>query len=87
MISLNSNVVAFNAYVKAQVKALEQRNQTTSDLLINLNKGYKKADDVEFQDLIRRMVNEYEEGKDVTIKSLMDATDNKYRTQLLNKKE
>jgi hypothetical protein len=85
MISLDSNVVAFNAYVKAQVKALEQRNQTTSDLLINLIKGYKKAEDVEFQDLIRRMVNEYEEGKDVTIKSLMDATDNKYRTRLLNK--
>jgi hypothetical protein len=85
MIELDSNVVAFNAYVKAQVKALNQRNQTTSDLLINLIKGYKKAEDVEFQDLIRRMINDYEEGKDVTINSLMDATDNKYRTRKLNK--
>jgi hypothetical protein len=85
MVALDSDVVAFNTYVRAQVRALNQRNQTTSDLLINLIKGYKKAEDVEFQDLIRRMVNDYEEGKDVTIKSLMDATDNKYRTRLLNK--
>jgi hypothetical protein len=85
MVELDSDVVAFNSYVKAQVKALNQRNQTTSDLLINLIKGYKKADDVEFQDLIRRMINDYEEGKDVTIKGLMDATDNKYRTRKLNK--
>jgi hypothetical protein len=85
MVELDSDVVAFNSYVKAQVKALNQRNQTTSDLLINLIKGYKKAEDVEFQDLIRRMINDYEEGKDVTINSLMDATDNKYRTRKLNK--
>jgi hypothetical protein len=39
--------VAFNSYVKAEVKALNQRNQPTSDLLINLIKGYKKAEDDE----------------------------------------
>jgi hypothetical protein len=86
MVELDSDVVAFNSYVKAQVKALNHRNQTTSDLLINLIKGYKKANDVEFQDLIRRMINDYEEGKDVTINGLMDATDNKYRTRKLRPK-
>jgi hypothetical protein len=47
MVELDSDVVAFNSYVKAEVKALNQRNQPTSDLLINLIKGYKKAEDDE----------------------------------------
>jgi hypothetical protein len=86
MIELDSNVVEFNKFVKAQVTALAHRDQESSDLLINLFKGYEAADDVEFRDLVRRMVNDYEEGKDVTVNNLMVATDMKYRARMLNKK-
>ena len=86
MVELDSNVVEFNTYVRAQVQALYHRHQKTSDLMVNLLKGYKKATDVEFQDLIRRLENDYEEGRDVTVESLMVATDMKYRTRVLNKR-
>ena len=52
MIELDSNIKAFNQYVKAQIKNLAARGETSSDLLINLFKGYKAANDVEFADFI-----------------------------------
>jgi hypothetical protein len=83
MIELDSDIVKFNTYVRTQVNNLAKRGQTTDDLLINWFKGYKVADDVEFQDLIRRKKNDYEEGKDVDAKSLMVDTDMKYRARCL----
>jgi hypothetical protein len=85
MIKLHSNVVEFNKFVKAQVTALVHRNQESSNLLINLFKGHEAADDVEFRDLICRMVNDCEEGRDVTVNNLMVATDMKCRARKLNK--
>jgi hypothetical protein len=85
MIELDSNVVEFNKFVKAQVTTLAHRNQESSDLLINLFKGHEAANDVEFQRSIRRMVNDHEEGKDVTINNLVMATDMKCRARKLNK--
>jgi hypothetical protein len=86
MIELDSNVVEFYKFVKAQVTALAHRNQESSDLLINLFKGHEAVDDVKFQDLIRCMVNDYEEGRDVTVNNLMVATNMKRRAKKLNKK-
>jgi hypothetical protein len=54
MIELDLNIETFNQYVKAQIKNLLAWGETSSDLLINLFKGYKVADDVEFLDFIRR---------------------------------
>ena len=53
MIELDSNVKTFNFYEKTQVKSLAARGDTSSDLLINLFKGYKVANDSEFLDFIR----------------------------------
>jgi hypothetical protein len=86
MIELDSNVVEFNKFVKAQVTALAHRNQESSDLSINLFKGYEAANNAEFRVLIRRMVNNYEEGRDVTVSNLMVATDMKHQARKLNKK-
>ena len=63
MIELDSDIEAFNFYVKAQIRGLAARGETSSDLLINLFKGYRAANDVEFLDFIRRKSNAYEEGK------------------------
>jgi hypothetical protein len=71
MIELDSDVEAFNFYVKAQIKSLSARGKTSSDLLINLFKGYKAADNVEFLDFLRRNENSYEEGEDVDANNLM----------------
>jgi hypothetical protein len=71
MTELDSDVESFNFYVKAQIKSLSARGETSSDLLINLFKGYKAADDVEFLDFIRRKENAYEEGDDINTNNLM----------------
>jgi hypothetical protein len=39
MFELDSNVEAFNVYVKSQLKSLSARGETSNDLLINLFKG------------------------------------------------
>jgi hypothetical protein len=43
MMALDSDISKFNAYVKTQVIALEARGETTSDLLVNVFKGYETA--------------------------------------------
>jgi hypothetical protein len=48
-----------------------------------LFKGYKKADDVESQDLIHCKVNDYKEGREVKINNLMIDTDMKHRARKL----
>lgn len=85
MIELDSNVIEFNLYVNAQINKLAHRGETSDDLLINLFKGYKAANDVEFVDLIRRKKNDYEEGKDVNVKNLMVDMLAKYRARVLTK--
>ena len=83
MIELDSDIVKFNTYVRTQVNNLAKRGQNTDDLLINLFKAYKVADDVEFQDLIQHKKNDYKEGKDVNAKNLVVDPDIKYRIRCL----
>jgi hypothetical protein len=83
MIELDSNIESFNQYVKAQVKNLSARGETSSDLLINLFKGYRAANDVEFADFIRRKVNSYEEGEDINANNLMADALTKYKARKL----
>jgi hypothetical protein len=83
MIKLDSNVETFNQYVKSQIKNLLARGETSSDLLINLFKGYKMADDIEFLDFIRRKENSYEEGEDINANNLMADALVKYKARKL----
>jgi hypothetical protein len=86
MTELDSNVEAFNVYVKAQLKNLSARGETSNDVLVNLFKGYKVANDVEFLDFIRRKENEYEEGHDVNANILISDTTTKYKARTMNHK-
>jgi hypothetical protein len=71
MSDLDSDIESFNIYVKAQIKGLSARGETSSDPLINLFKGCRLANDVEFLDFIRRKENAYEEGEDTNPNNLM----------------
>ena len=57
MIELDSDIQAFNQHVKAQIQSLATRGETSNDLLVNLFKGYKAANDVKFADFICRKEN------------------------------
>jgi hypothetical protein len=67
-------------------KNLAARGETSNDLLINLFKGYKVANDVEFLDFIRRKENEYEEGHDVHANNLIADTTTKFKARTMNHK-
>jgi hypothetical protein len=85
MIELDSDVAAFNSYVQTQVKNLSARGESSNDLLVNLFKGYKAANDVEFYDFIKRKQSDYEEGKDVDALNLMATALVKYEARNLTK--
>jgi hypothetical protein len=82
MMALDSDISKFNAYVKTQVIALEARGETTTDLLVNVFKGYETAQDSEFALFIKRKKDAFDEGGDITVTSLMDAAENKFKTRV-----
>jgi hypothetical protein len=86
MIEVDSNIKVFNFFVKAQLRKLAARGETTQDLLINLFKGYKVADDAEFLDFIRRKENAYEEGHDVDTDNLMADAESKFDSRTMTGK-
>jgi hypothetical protein len=85
MMALDSDISKFNAYVKTQVIALEARGETTTDLLVNVFKGYETAQDSEFALFIKRKKDAYDKGGDITVTSLMNAAENKFKTRVLLK--
>jgi len=83
MSAFDSNITKFNTYVKAQVISLEARGESTNDLLVNVFKGYNMAQDEDFGHFVKRKKDAYDEGADITVASLMDAAENKYKTRVL----
>ena len=76
--TIDSDIGKFNQYVKLLVQSLTARNQTTSDLLINLFKGYGAVSDEVFRAWLVRKQDDHEEGEEITPDDLMIAAKNKY---------
>jgi len=60
MTSIDCNVTTFNGFVRLQMDALNARGETSSDILINLFKGYLAVPDKEFKMYIKQKKNDYE---------------------------
>ena len=82
MVSLQDNVTEFNEFVKSQRGSLEARGETTTDLLVNLFKGYKASADEKFVNYIESKEDDYNEGYDITPDALMELAESKYKTLL-----
>ena len=76
--TVNCDIGRFNQYVKLMVQSLTARNQSTSDLLINLFKGYSGVSDEVFRAWLSRKQDDHEEGETITPDELMQAAKNKY---------
>jgi hypothetical protein len=76
--TIDSDIGRFNQYVKLLLQSLTARNQSTSDLLINLFKGYGAASDEVFRTWLGRKQDDHEEGEEMTPDELMLAAKNKY---------
>jgi hypothetical protein len=82
ILTIDGDIGKFNDHVKSLVQALAARNQTTTDLLINLFKGYGAVSDVEFRGWLTRKQELHEEGTEITPDELMMAAKNKYDTMV-----
>lgn len=79
MTSINSNISVFNENVRIQVQSLAARGQTTSDLLINLFKGYAVASDQEFRTYVARKQQDHDDNSNpTTAEQMMQLTKNLY---------
>jgi hypothetical protein len=76
--TVNSDIGLFNQHVKMLIQSLTARNQETSDLLINLFKGYSAVSDETFRAWLGRKQDDHEEGEELTPDALMMAAKNKY---------
>ena len=82
ILTVDSDIGKFNQYVKLLVQSLTARNQRTSDLLINLFKGYGAVSDEVFRAWLMRKQDDHEEGEELTPDDLMIAAKNKYDTMV-----
>ena len=57
-----SDIIAFNACVQSQIDGLAACGEITSDLLVNLFKGYKTVKDKPFLDYLQTIENGHEDG-------------------------
>ena len=79
MLTIDSDIGKFNQYVKHLIQSLGARNQTTSDLLINLFKGYRAVNNEAFRTWLQRKSDDSDDGTLVlTTDGLMLAAKNKY---------
>ena len=82
IVTVDSDIGKFNQYVKLLVQSLTARNQKTSDLLINLFKGYGAVSDEVFRAWLMRKQDDHEEGEELTPDELMIAAKNKFDTMV-----
>ena len=86
MTTNGSDIVAFNAYVQSQIDGLVARGEVTSDLLVNLFKGYKMVKDRPFIDYLQTIENGHEDGSAVVdAPHLMLRAVNFYKNQITRK--
>jgi hypothetical protein len=76
--TVDSDIGKFNQYVKSLIQSLTARNQSTTDLMINLFKGYGAVSDQAFRVWLTRKQDDHEEGTPLTPDDLMLAAKNKF---------
>jgi hypothetical protein len=80
--TIGHNIAMFNTYVKLLVEGLKSRGEITTDLLVNLLKGYMVCSEKEFAEYIKRKQDIYEEGGVITHDGLMKKAADKYKNLL-----
>ena len=79
MPTIGNDIPLFNMYVKTLVSDLAARGQVTTDLLVNLFKGYNEVNDKNFLRYIQAKEDEYDDGTNINANTLMIQCANKYK--------
>ena len=77
---ISSDITKFNGYVMMLIEMLHTRGETTSDILVNLFKGYATASDATFRGYISRQRERYDDDENIPFGLLMLRADNKYKS-------
>lgn len=81
MLVVGSDIGVFNQYVAENLAALTARGEQTHDLLVNLWRAYKCAEDAPFNNFIVRMNEDYNMGRmTITPRELMDTAHTYFKT-------
>ena len=78
------DILKFNTYVNEQMDTLTSRGEDSSDILVNVFKGYDACTDPVFHKYIVDMKDRWEEGGDLTYEELMRKAEVKYSSRLLD---
>jgi hypothetical protein len=76
---LGYDIIKFNDWAKEQLATLAAHGETTTNLMVDLFKGYEAVPDMEFVTYIASKKSQYEEGKALTMDELMELAQNKYK--------
>ena len=80
-----SDITKLNQHVRENIKELEAANETTTDLVMNLFKGYAKAKDKVFRQWLQRKKDDYITKKDLINPNgldFMEQVENYYKDRL-----
>ena len=77
---VDNDIEKFNLYVKEQRRQLKNRGEESQDLLINVFKAYLSVNDKYFVDYINRKKENYEEGGNITVDSILSDALNKFQS-------
>jgi len=84
MATVTYNIELFNQYVKGQTEALSARGETSSDLLINLFSAYGAVPNKKFVEQIERQKDKFDDGEDITVKTLMQVALIRYKDRKIS---
>lgn len=79
MIAVNCNIEHFNLYVSQQVEESSARSTVLLNLKINLIKAYEIVLDKQFQKLVDKKKDEFEEGTDILVPNFMHSFPTKFK--------
>jgi hypothetical protein len=78
-----NNILKFNEYLSDQMITLASRGASSSDIIINLFSGYKSCTNKKFIECMDKCKDSYEEGEDLTYRTLMSKTERKYQARVM----
>ena len=87
MVTVGYDISKFNDHVRVLIEGLETRGETSSDIMVNLFKGYANAKDKLFKEYIRTKKDAYDEAEGVPPfdeNKLMVLAENKYKNMKTN---
>ena len=78
MTKCNFDIDQFNSHAKKLILNLKSRGERTDEAMVNVFEAYEIVPDQEFNRYIKGKRDDYDEGRNITLESLMNSAKSKY---------